>query len=90
MASVSYRTKNDEPSVSQRDIAEVIAKFPEVQEVHIISGDRDLLIKIKVENVDAVGKFVIDKPRFAKGIEKTLTCIVFEKCKKTTEIDLRK
>ncbi len=86
LASVSYITKNTETMVSQRDIADEIAKFPEVQEVHIITGDWDLLIKLKTKNVDTVGKFVIDKLRLVKGIEKTLTCMVFETCKETTEI----
>jgi Lrp/AsnC family leucine-responsive transcriptional regulator len=88
LASVSYVTKNTETMVSQRDIADEIAKFPEVQEVHIITGDWDLLIKLKTKNVDTVGKFVIDKLRLVKGIEKTLTCMVFETCKETTEIPI--
>ena len=86
LASFSYR--NGETSLSQRVIAEQIAKFPEVQDVHIISGDWDILIKIKEENVDAVGNFVIDKLRTVKGIEKTLTCMVFDTQKETTEIAL--
>ena len=88
LASVSYITKNTETMVSQRDIADGIARFPEVQEVHIITGDWDLLIKLKTKNVDTVGKFVIDKLRLVKGIEKTLTCMVFETCKETTEIPI--
>jgi DNA-binding Lrp family transcriptional regulator len=88
LASVSYRTKGHETLVSQRDIAKEIAKFPEVQEVHIITGDWDLLIKLKAANVDAVGKFVIDKLRLVMGIEKTLTCMVFEAIKETTDIIL--
>jgi len=88
LASVSYRTKDNEQLFSQRDVAKDIAKFPEVQEVHIITGDWDLLVKLKAENVDAVGIFVIDKLRLVKGIEKTLTCMVFETRKETTEIPL--
>jgi DNA-binding Lrp family transcriptional regulator len=88
LASVSYGTKNNATLVSQRDIAKEIAKFPEVQEVHIVTGDWDILIKLKAESVDAVGKFVIDKLRIVKGIEKTLTCMVFETCKETTEIPI--
>ena len=87
LASFSYRTQNKE-LLSQRELAREIAKFPEVQEVHIITGDWDLLIKVKAENVEAIGKFVIDKLRLIKGIEKTLTCVVFETEKETTEIPL--
>jgi DNA-binding Lrp family transcriptional regulator len=86
LASVSYQTKDDNKLISQREIASDIAKFPEVQEVYIITGDWDLLIKLRAENVNTVGKFVIDRLRLVKGIEKTLTCMVFETCKETTEI----
>ena len=86
LAAVSYRTKFDEIPVSQRVVAEEIAKFPEVQEVHIITGDWDLLVKLRTESVEAVGKFVVDKLRLIKGLEKTLTCMIFETVKETTEV----
>jgi Lrp/AsnC family leucine-responsive transcriptional regulator len=86
LASVSYRSKTDDTPVSQRVVAEEIAGFSEVQEVHIITGDWDLLVKLRAENVDAVGKFVVDKLRLIKGIEKTLTCMVFETVKETTSL----
>ncbi|MEM2420114.1 MAG: Lrp/AsnC family transcriptional regulator [Candidatus Bathyarchaeia archaeon] len=87
LASFSYRTNREEP-LSQRAIAEQISKFPEVQEVHIISGDWDILIKVKEKDVDAVGRFVVDKLRTVKGIEKTLTCMVFDTLKETTVIPI--
>ena len=88
LASVSYRAKSDDTPISQRVVAEEIAKFPEVQEVHIITGDWDLLVKLRAENVDSIGKFVVDKLRLIKGLEKTLTCMVFETVKETTEVAL--
>lgn len=87
LAEVSYRAKNkDETPISQRQVAEEIARFPEVQEVHIITGDWDLLVKLRAENVDAVGKFVVDKLRLIKGLDKTLTCMVFETVKESTSL----
>ncbi len=87
LAQVSYRAKNDDDTpISQRQVAEEIARFPEVQEVHIITGDWDLLVKLRAENVDAIGKFVIDKLRPIKGLEKTLTCMVFETVKESTSL----
>lgn len=88
LASFSYRTSKEGEPLSQRAIAEQISKFPEVQEVHIISGDWDILIKVKDKDVDSVGKFVIDKLRTVKGIEKTLTCMVFDTPKETTTIPI--
>ncbi|MGD0645751.1 MAG: Lrp/AsnC family transcriptional regulator [Candidatus Bathyarchaeia archaeon] len=86
LASVSYRAKPDDVPVSQRAVAEEIARFPEVQEVHIITGDWDLLVKLRAENVDAIGKFVVDKLRLIRGLEKTLTCMIFETVKETTSL----
>jgi len=85
LASVSYRLKQGS-QMSQRRIAQGIAEFPEVQEVHIITGDWDLLMKVKEKDVDTIGKFVIDKLRMVEGIEKTLTCMVFETQKETTDL----
>ena len=70
----------------KRQVAEEIARFPEVQEVHIITGDWDLLMKLRAENVEAIGKFVVDKLRRVKGLEKTLTCMVFETVKESTSL----
>ncbi len=86
LASITYRMEGQK--LSQREIAKKIAKFPEVQEVHIIAGDWDLLIKVKAESAEAIGNFVIDKLRLVDGIEKTLTCVVFTTEKETTEISL--
>ncbi len=84
LASVSYGNKEDGTPITQRDVAEEIAQFSDVQEVHIITGDWDLLVKLRAESVDAIGKFVVDKLRRIKGLEKTLTCMVFETVKETT------
>jgi DNA-binding Lrp family transcriptional regulator len=84
LAVVSYKNKTDGTPITQRDVAKEIVKLSEVQEVHIITGDWDLLIKIRAENVDAIGKFVVDKLRRINGLQKTLTCMIFETVKETT------
>ena len=86
LVSFAYRPGGREKPLSQRDIAKQISAFPEVQEVHVITGDWDILIKIKADHVDTLGKFVMDKLRMVEGIEKTLSCIVYETVKETTDI----
>ncbi|MEM2901324.1 MAG: Lrp/AsnC family transcriptional regulator [Candidatus Bathyarchaeia archaeon] len=86
LASVAYIHPRVEAPLSQREIADEISRFPEVQEVHIISGDWDLLIKIRARDVEEVGRFVVDKLRAVKGIEKTLTCMVFSTVKESSSI----
>ncbi|MGD6808078.1 MAG: Lrp/AsnC family transcriptional regulator [Candidatus Bathyarchaeia archaeon] len=86
LAAVSYGNKEDGTPITQRDVAEEIARLPDVQEVHIITGDWDLLVKVRAENVDAIGKFVVDKLRRINGLQKTLTCMIFETLKETTSL----
>jgi len=82
----SFAYKSEQRVVSQRKVAKEVANLPEVQEVHIISGEWDILIKVKAKDVDSVGKYVVDKLRLVKGIERTLTCLVFESEKESTVI----
>ena len=84
---VSFAHKGDR-ALSHRKVAKEIARFPEVQEAHIVSGEWDFLIKVKVKDVDAVGKFVVDELRLLRGIEKTQTCFVFETEKESAAIPL--
>ena len=88
-ATFSYRLAGEATVLSQRNVAREVARFDEVQEVHVVSGDWDLLIKIKAKDVDAIGRFVVDKLRTVKGIEKTVTCMVFDTAKETTEIPIQ-
>lgn len=86
LTSFVYRPGGREKPLSQRDVAKQIAAFPEVQEVHIITGGWDILIKVKADHVDTLGKFVMDKLRMVEGVENTLSCIVYETVKETTDV----
>ena len=88
LASVAYTHPRRSEIVSQREVAEKVSGFPEVQEVHIISGDWDLLIKVKTEDVETVGHFIIDKLRTVEGVEKTLTCMVFDTLKEEFTVNI--
>lgn len=84
--SFGYRMPGVEKPLDQREIGRRIAKFPEVLETHLITGNWDILIKVKAKDVDEVGKFVIDKLRKIEGVEKTLSCMVYATEKETTDI----
>jgi len=86
--SFGYHSFETEKTLDQREIAKKIAKFPEVQELHLITGDWDILIKIKAKDVDDVGKFVVDRLRKIEGIEKTLSCMVYDAIKESLDISL--
>jgi len=86
LTSFAYRPGGREKPLSQREVAKHIAIFPEVQEVHIITGGWDILIKVKADHVDTLGKLVMDKLRMVEGVENTLSCIVYETVKETTDV----
>lgn len=67
--------------VSQRSLAYDIAKIPGVYEVSVISGEWDILLKIRTATVEEVGTLVIDRLRSMRGILKTETCVSFQTIK---------
>lgn len=87
LISFSYETTSGK--LSQRDIVRKIASFPEVQEAHIITGDWDIILKVKVKDVDELGKFVVDKLRTIEGVDKTLTCVVLDTAKESTLLPIQ-
>lgn len=66
---------------SQRKVAEEIASLENVHEVHLISGDWDILVKVRADSISSIGSLVIDRIREIKGVAKTLTCTVFDTVK---------
>ncbi len=72
--------------ISQRDVVREISKMAEVQEVHIITGEWDIIMKIKEGDIEGVGKFVVDNLRTLKGVEKTLTILALDSEKESMEI----
>jgi len=69
---------------TQREVAEKISKLPEIQEVHIIAGDWDMIAKIREKDVESLGRVVLDKIREIEGVKETVSLIVFESIKETT------
>ena len=66
-----------EAGMSQRDTAEEISTIPGIFEVHMISGEYDMLLKVRGGSMEEIGGLVIDKLRDVKGVARTLTCAVF-------------
>lgn len=66
-----------EKGISQRETAEDIGSLPGIFEVHMISGEYDMLLKVRGASMEEIGKLVIDRLREVKGVARTLTCAVF-------------
>lgn len=66
-----------EKGLSQRDTADDIASISGIFEVHMISGEYDMLLKVRGSSMEEIGKLVIDRLREVKGVARTLTCACF-------------
>jgi len=73
-ATVSYILP-DGKIVAQEDVAKKVKSLG-AEEVLIVTGGTDLLIKFRARDVDELNSFVINKLRTVKGIDKTQTTIV--------------
>lgn len=64
-------------NISQKRLAQELAMLPGVQEVYLISGEWDILLKVRGESLQSIGELVIDKLRAMEGVGKTMTCTSF-------------
>jgi DNA-binding Lrp family transcriptional regulator len=62
--------------ISQHDLARNLKKYDFVEEVSMITGVSDIIIKTSVENIDQLDELVTKELRNIDGIEKTQTMIV--------------
>ncbi len=54
-------------------IAMRIARFPEVLDVHVVSGRADLTVRMEAENIHEISKFVTEVLAPMEGISATAT-----------------
>ncbi|HEX9908667.1 MAG TPA: Lrp/AsnC family transcriptional regulator [Thermoplasmata archaeon] len=66
-----------EKGTSQRETADEISLLPGIFEVHMISGEYDMLLKVRGTSMEDIGRLVIDRLREIKGVARTLTCACF-------------
>jgi len=66
-----------EDGVSQRETAEEVASIPGIFEVHLISGEYDILLHVRGSSMEEIGRLVIDRLREVKGVSRSLTCACF-------------
>lgn len=74
LITVNYILPNGE-KISQEKIAKEIKEMG-AEEVSIVTGGTDILIKVREKNVEELNNFVTKKLRNIKGIDKTQTLII--------------
>lgn len=72
-------------SLIQEDAARVISQLPQVEEVHIIAGEWDILCKIRSKSITELGDFVIKELKAVEGISSSLTLVVLKTFKEVND-----
>lgn len=75
LVAVSYNLPSGK-KVDQEILARQIKNFAEVEEVNITAGETDIIIKVRLQDVESLNNFVIRKLRSLDGVDKTRTMIV--------------
>ncbi len=53
-----------------------LKSLPEVKEAFVLFGEWDLILKVEIENAEALGKFMIESIRSMDDVKLTSTMIV--------------
>lgn len=67
--------------ITEKELALKIAKMRDVEEVHIVTGEWDLLLKVRARSMENLGNMVLDKLREMEGVAKTQTITIFQTVK---------
>ncbi len=63
-------------NISQHDLAKKLKKNENVEEVSMVTGETDIIIKIRVSDIEQMDNFVTKYLRNIDGIEKTQTMVI--------------
>lgn len=86
LAFVYVRT-NDR--VGRVQTATLLARIPEVQEVHHVAGEDCYLVKVRTTDTEALGRLLREQFGSIKSVVSTRTTIVLETVKDTPEMPIR-
>lgn len=65
------------PQVSQKELAKKISELPDVEEVYLITGEWDIIVKVRGSSIQEIGDLVVERIRMMDGVARTVTCAAF-------------
>jgi DNA-binding Lrp family transcriptional regulator len=78
LITIRYRVPGSRKVISQREFCGEIAQHPFVQEVHVLSGEFDVLLKVRAKDVQEMNNFIVDSLREMPAVERTLTMFAMD------------
>jgi len=85
LITIRYRIPGKEEVLSQREFCREIAHHPLVQDVHVLSGEFDVLLKVRACSIDEMNEFIVDFLRGIPAVDKTLTMFAMDSYLETLE-----
>jgi DNA-binding Lrp family transcriptional regulator len=79
-----------EKGLTYRDIAKRISMLPNVLETYAVSGEWDMVLKVRARDTHQLSTLVVDSLMKIDGIRRTHSIDVWETFKETTELPIRK
>lgn len=73
-----FVTVNYDKIKSQEDVAKQIGKMRNVSGVYIVTGETDILIKIRAHDVDELNEAIVKDLRAIDGVDKTRTSVILK------------
>lgn len=86
LVTVRYRVPGKSKVLSQREFCQTIGQHHLVQGVHVLSGEYDVLLKVRAKNIDAMNRFIVDYLRELPEVDRTLTMFAMESYLDTLEL----
>lgn len=67
-----------EKQLSQEELAKKIKKEQGVDEISIVAGGSDIILKVGVKDIEELNEFVVKKLRSYDGVESTSTMVILK------------
>ncbi len=74
---VDYRELK-EKKIPVRSLIKRIAKLPGIEEMNIVTGEIDAIVKVRVKDIDELNTILMDKLRDYEGIDRTQTMLILQ------------
>lgn len=80
LVSVDYKNLREQKK-DQHILAQELGKMPEVEEVTIVTGGIDMVLKVRVTDVEAYDQFLFKKLQKISGIGNTQSLVIINEAK---------
>ena len=84
--SLSTKGAGKKGVLSQKEFCKEIAQHPYIQGVYLLSGEFDVILKVRAKSVDEMRAFIVDYLREMPSIDRTQTPFVLENYLETLEL----